>query len=247
MFIAPKGDCTLSGISAANVVDVTGASLTVAAVLGSGDFDLCGIGAASASSVKTLTTGLTRTADATAFTPNNMITAVSPTTVAVGDSVTVTFTMSGTPSDGDMIGFDTAYDCSNVAPAVPAPQSSGAHQLSLATTGTFFICYQNDAGGAEAVQRGVQLVVNAAAAATCSTDAAGGASSSATTTAAPGSGDDDGFSIDIPIEMALAIILVLAIGIPCFLCICCIVVFFKCIHGKDQQPQGQQQGATQFV
>jgi hypothetical protein len=60
--------------------------------------------------------------------------------------------------------------------------------------------------------------------------------------------DDEGWDLDLDlVAMALGIILLLAIGIPCLCCGIGIILFFKCIKGKDQQPQGQQQGATQFV
>jgi len=58
--------------------------------------------------------------------------------------------------------------------------------------------------------------------------------------------DDDSKGSAIP-PLALGIILLLAIGLPCLCCGVAIVAFFKCVKGKDQQPQGQQQGATQFV
>jgi hypothetical protein len=56
-------------------------------------------------------------------------------------------------------------------------------------------------------------------------------------------------TLEIPLEvlMALALIIGLAVGIPCFCCCVAVIVFFKCIKGKNEQQQGQQQGATQFV
>jgi hypothetical protein len=49
------------------------------------------------------------------------------------------------------------------------------------------------------------------------------------------------------IGLGIVIIILLAVGIPCFCCCVAVIVFFKCIKGKNDQPQGQQQGATQFV
>merc|ERR1711988_1368223 len=94
----------------------------------------------------------------------------------------------------------------------------------------------------------VTPIVVTTAAATCSpVGSSSSSSSSSATTAAPGSDSGSIFDLSVAAALALGVILLLAIGLPALCCCAGLILFFKCIKGKDQQPQGQQQGATQFV
>merc|ERR1711988_146192 len=175
----------------------------------------------------------------------------------------VTITFAGT-YDADTMGVDSQFAddvvtamaasiCAGGCTAMEQIEQEGRIEVISISAGSIVIVTEISTESGQSIDELDEIVTNTIVADVNSDSfvvVSGGVSFNATgieTEVVTDEEEEDDDSLPVEVALALAVILVLAIGIPLFCCCVAVLVFFKCIKGNNEQPQGQGQGATQFV